>query len=214
MNVDTGRGEDRQEESIEEGAEKAPSAEGLPEDASPEERIAALHNELFEMTERWQRARADYQNLKRRAKSDYESMLRGEVQPLLESLLLVVDHLEMALASPTESEDAQNLAKGVLLTRDQLVRSLEDEGVCAVAEDGAFDPTLHQAVATVESSDVAPGHIVQTVRRGYTWGERVLRPAQVRVAEGAADANADPGDVPTDGEDSCADDGTENAPAR
>jgi molecular chaperone GrpE len=141
----------------------------------------ALRREVDELRARWQRAQADYQNLKRRTQSDLDGMLRRNMQPLLESLLLVIDHLDMALAAPVTSEDARGLAVGVRMTRDQLVRALEEEDVRSIREDGEFDPELHQAVASVPDADGTPGAIVDVVRRGYSWRGAVLRPARVRV---------------------------------
>ena len=131
--------------------------------------IPRLMQERDDLEARWRRAQADYQNLKRRQGAELDDMLRRHMQPLLSSLLLVLDHLDMALQTPCESEDAKNLAVGVKMTRDQMLRALEDDEVRPVPEQGAFDPALHQAVATVEDADVAAGEIVDTVRRGYTW---------------------------------------------
>ena len=131
---------------------------------------------------KWQRARADYQNLKRRGLSDYENGLRRSLQPLAESLLLVLDNLDLALAAPVTSEDAVNLAMGVQLTRDQLVSSIATLEVKPIPVEGEFDPAVHQAVETVEDSAAAPGSIVGVVRPGFTWRHGVLRHAQVRVA--------------------------------
>lgn len=131
---------------------------------------------------RWQRAAADYQNLKRRSAAEVEAAVRRSLESLLAGLLLVVDHLDLALSSPLESDDARSLAEGVRLTRDQLLGTLRQEGVEPTAEGGPFDTRLHEAVATVERDDVEPGQVVDTLRRGYTWRGQVLRAAHVRVS--------------------------------
>ncbi|MAE28153.1 MAG: nucleotide exchange factor GrpE [Planctomycetes bacterium] len=130
---------------------------------------------------RWQRAQADYKNLRRRTLADIDSAVRRATQPLLLALLTAIDHLEMALAAPTESEEARNLAIGVGMTRDELLKSLETHGVKPIPEGGEFDPELHQAMATVQSDELEPGQIAATIRTGYKWGEHVLRHAQVQV---------------------------------
>lgn len=145
--------------------------------------LAAQRDEYLAL---WKRAQADYKNLRRRALADLEAGVRRSMLPLLESLLLVLDHLDMALASPTESQDAKNFAVGVQMTRDQMLAALEREEVREIPTDGAFDPELHQAVGTATDTDAEPGTIAETVRKGFTWRETVLRHAQVRVA-GAAD---------------------------
>ncbi len=156
----------------------------------------ALVAERDELQARWQRAQADYQNLRRRAQADLEAGVRRETQPLMDNLLLVLDYLDMALKSPTDSTDAKNLAVGVGMTRDQLVRALEDHEVRPVETNVPFDPEVHQAVARVElgqpgAEQANPGDIVEVVRAGFTWRFGVLRHAQVRVAaEPAAQAEA------------------------
>ena len=151
-----------------------------------------LLRERNEAITKWQRARADYQNLKRRGQSDFENGLRRSLQPLAESLLLVLDNLDLALAAPVTSEDAVNLAMGVQLTRDQLVNSIATLEVKPIPVEGEFDPAVHQAVETVEGSGASPGSIVGVVRPGFTWRHGVLRHAQVRVA--AAPEGAEGGD--------------------
>jgi len=153
-------------------------------DESPE----SLRSQRDEYLAAWQRAQADYRNLRRRAEADLEAGLKRSMQPLLENLLLVLDHLDMALSAPTGSEESRNFAVGVQLTRDQLVRALEQEEVVAVRETGLFDPEIHQAVAMVETDEAEPGQIVECIRRGFTWRGQVLRYGQVRVAAGAGSA--------------------------
>ena len=148
--------------------------------ASPDD----LQAECEELRSKWLRAQADYQNLKRRQLSDIEAALRRSQSSLLENLLIVLDHLDMALASPTETEEGKNLAMGVRLTRDQLVQCLEREEVVAIDTDGPFDPEVHQAVATLELEGAEPGTILEVTRPGWSHRGQVLRPAQVKVAAG------------------------------
>ncbi|MEZ5976534.1 MAG: nucleotide exchange factor GrpE [Planctomycetota bacterium] len=136
------------------------------------------------------RAKADYQNLRRRILEDIDVAVTRETGILMQEMLTVLDYLDMALASPCESPDAKVLLTGVQMTRGQLWQGLERQGVRMIARDGEFNPALHQAMATVDTSDVPPGTIVETVRPGYQKGEQVLRHAQVKVAQkpgGSAD---------------------------
>lgn len=134
-----------------------------------------------------QRAQADYQNLRRRQQSDLENALRRGLEQLLSNTLIVLDHLELALAAPAETKETKNFARGVQLTRDSLLKVLEQEGVVPIEDVDKFDPARHHAVATVERDDVPPGTIVDIVRRGYTWRDKALRPADVRVAAAPAE---------------------------
>lgn len=130
----------------------------------------------------WQRAQADYQNLRRRMGSDIDSAVARAKQGLLQELLLVLDYLDMALASPTNNEETRNLRAGVEMTRAQLWRVLENQGLRQVAESGKFDATMHEAIETIPTREHAPGLVLSVVRKGYWSGTQILRPAQVRVS--------------------------------
>ncbi len=138
--------------------------------------------DLQDALERWKRAQADYQNLKRRQQTDIDAAVRRTVQPLLEDLLRVADHFDMALTAPTTTDESKALADGVRLIRDQLERTLQQAGVQPLDASGALDPTLHEAVATVPDADAEPGTILDVIQRGYLWNDVVLRHARVRVA--------------------------------
>lgn len=148
--------------------------------------------ESAEYLANWQRAKADYANLRRRATDDLENGVRRKLEPLLNDLLLVLDHLDMALASPAESEDAKNMRFGVELVRKQVVTLLDNAEVEAIDEAGPFDPSLHQAISKIEEEGREREEIQTTVRRGYLFQGRPLRFAQVVVAAPPAPAEPDP----------------------
>lgn len=158
--------------------------------------------EREEFRAHWQRAQADYQNLKRRHLTEVEQSRKRTMQPLLENLLVVLDHIDMALKSETTSPDAENLALGVRLTRDQFVHALQQEGVQPIATDGPFDPREHEAVATVVDDEREPGAIVAVVRAGWRWGDVVLRPAHVSVVASPEGAAGEPTEDPDPAPDS------------
>lgn len=161
------------------------------ETAEPvEDSIESLRAERDDYIARWQRSQADCHNIRRRSHSDLEARLRMRMQPLLESILLVMDNLDMALMSPAENAETKNLALGVRMTRDQMVSALGAEDVQAIDTDGPFDPTRHQAMEIVEAPGTEPGSIVTCVRDGYTWRDVVLRSAQVNVAKGEDEPEA------------------------
>ncbi len=160
----------------------ATTAEG---DGGSEDMRAELDKVAAESAEylaNWQRAKADYANLRRRATDDLENGVRRKLEPLLNDLLLVLDHLDMALASPADSEDAKNMRFGVELVRKQVVTLLDNAEVEPIDESGPFDPSLHQAISKIEEEDREREEIQTTVRRGYLFQGRPLRFAQVVVA--------------------------------
>ena len=162
------------------GHEQADASADAPQDLAAQlERVAQERDDAIA---RLQRATADYQNLRRRQQTDLENALQRGLEPLLSKILIVLDNLELALAAPAEGAEAKSLARGVALTRDALLALLKQEGVEPIAADKQFDASRHHAVAMVERVDLAPGTIVDVVRRGYTWRDKPLRPADVRVA--------------------------------
>jgi molecular chaperone GrpE len=144
--------------------------------------IETLQRERDEYLRNWQRAQADYKNLKRRQLGDIDAAVRRSQQSVLESVLLVLDNLDMAIAMPCTTDEGKNLLVGIEMTRKQILDVLEREEVERIDSEGAFDPARHQAVATVEVEDEAQaGQILATVRPGWTYRGQVLRYAQVHV---------------------------------
>jgi molecular chaperone GrpE len=152
--------------------------------------VDALVRERDEYLASWKRAAADYQNLRRRLQSDVDAAVASRKAALLGDLLLVLDYLDMALATPVESPEGKNLHAGVEATRAAMLGALERAGVKPLPEGGRFDPSVHACVATEDAGGKEPGEILATLRRGYTFEGKVLRHAQVRVA-GAAEQEAE-----------------------
>lgn len=142
----------------------------------------ALVRERDEYLASWNRAVADYQNLRRRLQSDVEAAVARRKAALLGDLLLVLDYLDMALATPVATPEGKTLHAGVEATRAAMLGALEREGVKPLPREGRFDPAIHACVATEEAPGRKPGEILETLRPGYTLEGKILRPAQVRVA--------------------------------
>ena len=152
------------------------------EPSDVEESLETVQQERDEYQRNWQRALADYQNLRRRVATDVEDAVKRGKQSLIPDLLLLLDSLDLALAAPATTPEAQGLRQGVEVTRQQLWSALSREGVTEVPHSGPFDAAWHEAVAKAETKDVESGHIFDVFRKGYAWNGTVLRPAQVRVA--------------------------------
>ncbi len=175
--------------------EEASEEEKRPKDPKADmDPLQLAQYERDEYLASWQRAKADYQNLRRRVLSDIEAAVRDKTQRIQEEMLTVLDYLDMALKSPCESQDAKNLLMGVQMTRTQLWQSLEKDGVKAIDTSGAFDTTRHQAMATVETDDAEPGTILEVVRIGFKKGDVVLRHAQVKVAAAKSEETEEAGE--------------------
>ncbi|NOT30137.1 MAG: nucleotide exchange factor GrpE [Planctomycetes bacterium] len=142
---------------------------------------------IAELEGRWLRAQADYQNARRRMQQELESSLLRTLQPLLDELLLVLDYLDLALSATATTSEAKALGAGVAMTRAKLAAALELVDVRVIPTAGRFDPTQHEAGESRAAEEHAPGTILATLRPGYTWQNRILRPARVVVASAPVD---------------------------
>ncbi|MFE1844582.1 nucleotide exchange factor GrpE [Streptomyces sp. NPDC059515] len=138
--------------------------------------------ELRELEDRWRRALADLDNLRKRHARELERERTVERSRTAAAFLPVLDNLELALAHAGSDPDA--IVEGVRAVRDQAVNVLELLGYPRHAETGVvFDPAWHEVVGVVNDPDAPPGTVVEVLRPGYGDGERQLRPAAVTVAK-------------------------------
>lgn len=126
---------------------------------------------------------ADFENLKRRADRQLKEVKEYCTEPLILELLGVVDELELAVKAGSNSESAENVTQGVVMTLKKLRRILANDGVFPIECVGKpFDPSRHNAVAKVERDDLEDCTVIEEVRRGYMMKEKVIRPSLVKVA--------------------------------
>lgn len=151
-----------------------------------EAELAETESELETATERLEHTRADFQNYKKRAKRQQEEIKERATEDLVERLLEVRDNLTRALEE--ESEDIDSLREGVKLTRKQFDRVLDAENVERIEPEpgDAVDANRHEVMMRVESEQPADT-IASVYRPGYEMAGKVLRTAQVTVAEGDPD---------------------------
>ena len=159
-----------------------------PEDpvAALEEALAQAQAQAEEYLDGWQRARAEFANFRRREqvrREQSESEIAGRV---LGHFLPVLDDLERAFSSvPPEVQDSP-WVEGLSLVAQKMLNGMEKEGVAAMPIElgEPFDPNVHMAVLHIPCADYDEGQIAMVLQRGYTIGERVLRPAMVQVSSG------------------------------
>jgi len=166
-------------------AESAAPGEGEAEAQTPEARIEALVAEVEDLKERLLRVSADYQNFQRRSRQNLESAREEQVMSLARALVPVLDHFDRALEVDPASTSTDKLFEGVEMVRSELLRVLSGYGIERVeAERGdPFDPNRHEALMRTEDAEVDSGHVVGQLQPGYGLGEKILRPAQVTLAE-------------------------------
>ena len=143
----------------------------------------ALQQERDELFDRLLRATAEFDNYRKRTERERREHAEWASADLIGDVLAVLDDFERALAVPSPPE-AHAYRGGVELIHRQLLDLLKKRGVSAIETAGhAFDPAVHQAVAYDEAPGAHDGEILDELRRGYRLGERLLRPAMVRVAK-------------------------------
>jgi len=160
--------------------------ETSPEQDQPQDAEAAPEAQIAELTDRWLRARAELENVRRAARQDVEAARRFGAAPAFTSLLSVLDNLQRALAAPPPATPPDFL-QGLHFIEQQFLAVLAEHGVARVQpEPGqAFDPRSHQAVQEEAAPGLPPGSIVRALLPGYRLHDRLLRPAQVVVASRA-----------------------------
>ena len=132
----------------------------------------------------WQRERAEFQNYRRRVERDQAQATLNITGQVIKKYLVILDDLERALKTrPTQGEGA-GWSEGVELIYRKLQTILENEGVERIpAETQTLNPAFHEALTHEESPDHQSGQVIEVVQQGYKIGDRVLRPALVRVAK-------------------------------
>jgi molecular chaperone GrpE len=149
---------------------------------SPDELLKAAELQAAEHHDAWLRAKAETENMRRRALEDVDKARKFAVENFASELLAVKDSLEAALA--VESPSVENLKDGVELTLKQLVAAFGKFSLHEIDPMGEkFDPHQHQAIQVIESDQPA-NTVVTVLQKGYRLHERTLRPALVMVAKG------------------------------
>jgi molecular chaperone GrpE len=171
----------------------AATAEASGAAPAPEEQVRVLAAAVDELRDKFLRAVAEADNVRKRAERDVADARIYGITGFARDVLSVADNLARALGAVTAEQRAnadetlKALLDGVDLTRRELQNTLKKHGVREIDPKGEkFDPNFHQAMYEVPDPEVPAGTVVQVVQTGYAIGERVLRPAMVAVAKGGA----------------------------
>ncbi|NQZ49827.1 MAG: nucleotide exchange factor GrpE [Moritella sp.] len=158
-------------------------------------RIAALEAELEKATvsaaefkDVALRAKADADNIRRRAAIDVDKAKKFALEKFANELLPVIDNMERSLLhADKENETLLPLIEGIELTAKSLEAALDKFGVKSVNPEGEkFNPELHQAMSMIESTDVEPNTVISVMQKGYELNGRLIRPAMVMISKAAA----------------------------
>jgi molecular chaperone GrpE len=143
--------------------------------------LAAVTRERDDYLDDLQRLKAEFDNYRKRAARDQQSLVARAHERLVKELLPVLDDLGRALEAAEQHEEAK-LEDGVRLVHRQLSDVLTKEGLTEIETDGAFDPHVHEALLA-QPSDAEPGTVIEVLQKGYRLGDHVLRPARVIIAQ-------------------------------
>ncbi|MGE5190237.1 MAG: nucleotide exchange factor GrpE [Gemmatimonadota bacterium] len=164
----------------EDGAAAAPP--GIPPEA--EDEVARLRTRLAYLA-------AEFDNYRKRSAREKDAVVAYGNERLLRAILPFLDNLERAISQADSSRSAEALIEGVRLTYDHFLAELRKFGLTRIAAEGEmFDPNLHEAIAMVPWEGKAEGTVLAENRRGYLLNGRLLRPAQVTVAQAPRPAEA------------------------
>lgn len=181
---------DKQEGQTEQQAAQAAAAENTavdnaaaPAEPTVEDKLAAAEAKAAEMQDAFLRAKAEAENIRRRAQDDIAKAHKFAIEGFAESLLSVKDSLEMALK--IESPSLESLKEGVDMTLKQLSSAFEKNKLQEVSPQTGekLDPMKHQAISAVPAEQDA-NTVVAVLQKGYMISDRLLRPALVTVAQG------------------------------
>jgi molecular chaperone GrpE len=167
--------------------DSSPEAEGSGADAPPANATAdpaeTLQREKDILQDRLLRTAAEFDNYRKRMDRERRELSEYAAADVLKDLLPILDNFERALQAPATS-DTDPLRKGIELIHKQMFDLLKKRGVTVIEALGAdFDPNFHQAVIHEPSADHRDGEVMQELQRGYLLGDRLLRPAMVKVAK-------------------------------
>lgn len=177
------------EEMVPEHHDDIEAVEGVNAEEQRDDQIATLQAQLAEVEQREResllRTKAEMENLRRRTELDIEKAHKFALDKFVNELLPVIDSLDRALeVSDKNNPDTAPMVEGIELTQKSMLDVMRKFGVEVVGETNVpFNPDVHQAIAMVESEEVAPNHVLMVMQKGYTLNGRTLRAAMVSVAK-------------------------------
>lgn len=164
-----------------EANQQEPQDEKEPAVAALEQKVAELEAELDKKEDLFKRTAAEYDNYRKRTAREMSAISADVRVETIRELLPVADNIERALS--VQNGSVEDLRKGVEMVQNQIRAVFEKLGIEAIDQAGvAFDPTVHNAVLHVEDGAMDENVVAELLQKGYRLGDKVLRPAMVKVA--------------------------------
>ena len=153
-----------------------------------QEEAPSLEEQLTEMKDKWVRAIAEAENIRKRSKKEVEDTLKYATTNFARDMIVIADYVEQALSTMqqenVENEKMKAFISGIEMTVKEIHNTFERQGIKKIdISDKQFDPNLHQAMLEVESENHDVGQIVQQMQAGYKIHDRLLRPSMVSVCK-------------------------------
>jgi molecular chaperone GrpE len=180
--IETGSTDDSEVEVIEPESVEMVS---LPADelAGLKEELEHIQKQSKEYFEGWQRERADFMNYKKRIEREQQQIHQVVSANIIKKFIVILDDMELAVKNRPEKASDKNWWEGMELISRKLQGILEVEGVTRIpAEKEIFNPNRHEAISHEDNSDFESGQVIEVLKQGYVMGDRIIRPALVRVA--------------------------------
>ena len=145
-----------------------------------ESSVPIMQQAYKELEEKYMRAYADFENVKKRLERDKNQALEYAYEKIAKDLLPILDALDKAKEA---AKDHSAILEGIALVQDNFLKILSRHGVEAIDTSGEFDPNLHECIMQVAKPEAQDGQIAQVMQQGYKYKERTLRPAMVAVVK-------------------------------
>ncbi len=181
------------EEALREAAESVGARQEEREGGESDD-VETLRGELAELQDRMVRLQADFDNFRRRALKEREEAHQYGHENLVKDMLATVDNLDRAIdhARKSAGGDFESMLQGVELVQRELLGVLGNHGLSEIeAENGAFDPNVHEAMAQKEDDSVPANTVIEVFQKGYRLRDRLLRPARVVVSKPSESGEGD-----------------------
>jgi len=148
------------------------------------EKVQEIEIKAQENYELYTRTYAEMENIKKRGRKEREDLAKFANESLIKEILPAIDNLEKAISHAHNDDNTSGLVKGLEMTLDGLMKTLEKSGLKEVEAVGKpFDPNYHEAISQQMDDTVAPGHIIMELQKGYILNERLIRPSMVVVSQ-------------------------------
>jgi len=150
-----------------------------------EKEVETLRKEIVDQTDQHLRARADFENYKKRLMRDSTKSRQEGMINALKIFVVAADDLELALKNRPAANEIENWFNGIELIHQKLINQIKNQGVerMEIEPGDEFDPNVHEAITQEDHEEFSDGQIIEVVQPGYRISDRIIRPAKVRVAK-------------------------------